>query len=92
MKNTPGIKKLFTLLISFLFIADSITAQQPTLPKDVNRPVRKSDITHFTLTTTFGDGFDSDDWNLDGYKETTGAGEIVYAERWAPAGSYLFRF
>jgi Ricin-type beta-trefoil lectin domain-like len=63
-----------------------------TVHLELNRPVRKSDITHFTLTTTFGDGYDSDDWNLDGYKVTNGAGGIVFAERWAPAGSYLFRF
>ena len=59
---------------------------------ELNRPVRKSDISHFTLTTTFGDGFASDNWNLDAYKVTNGAGGIVFAEKRAPRGTYLFRF
>ncbi len=59
---------------------------------ELNRPVRRSDITHFTLTTTFGDGFDSDDWNLDAYRVTNGVGGIVFAERAPTPGTYLFRF
>jgi hypothetical protein len=63
-----------------------------TIHIELNRAVRKTDISHFTLTTTFGDGFDSDDWNLDGYLVSTGDGGIVFAQRWSTPGTYLFRF
>jgi hypothetical protein len=63
-----------------------------TVHLGLNRAVRKSDILHFTLTTTFGDQFDSDDWNLDAIRITNGAGGIVFAEESAPAGSYIMRF
>jgi hypothetical protein len=63
-----------------------------TVHLELNRPVRKSDILHFTLTTTFGDQFDSDDWNLDGFSVTSGAGGIVFADQYAPPGSYIMRF
>ena len=63
-----------------------------TVHLELNRPVRKSDILHFTLQTTFGDGFDSDDWNLDGIIITSGGGGIVFAQSVADAGSYIFRF
>lgn len=63
-----------------------------TVHLGLNRPVRKSDILHFTITTTFGDGFDSDDWNLDGFIVTSGFGGIEFARSVARSGSYIFRF
>jgi|CXWL01.1.fsa_nt_gi hypothetical protein len=64
-----------------------------TVHLELNRPVRKSDIRHFMLYATFGsDMFFSDDWNLDGFRVTSGAGGITFAESIAPQGSYIFRF
>jgi hypothetical protein len=64
-----------------------------TVHLELNRPVRKSDIRYFMLTTSFGsDMLFSDDWNLDGFKVTNGAGGITFAESIAPRGSYIFRF
>jgi hypothetical protein len=64
-----------------------------TVHLELNRPVRKSDIRYFMLTTSFGsDMLFSDDWNLDGFKVTNGAGGITFAESIALRGSYIFRF
>ncbi|HEV7780177.1 MAG TPA: RICIN domain-containing protein [Chitinophagaceae bacterium] len=63
-----------------------------TVHLELNRTVRKSDIRSFTITTTFGDGFDSDDWNLDAFIVTTGLGGITFAYSAANPGSYIFRF
>jgi Ricin-type beta-trefoil lectin domain-like len=63
-----------------------------TIHIELNRPVRKSDIRHFMLTTSFGSDILSDDWNLDGFQVTNGLGGIVFAESFAPPGQYIFRF
>ena len=68
--------------------------QYPTVHLELNRPVRKSDIRYFMITTSFGNDIFSDDWNLDAYKVTNGigAGGIVFAEKYAPERTYLVRF
>ncbi len=59
----------------------------------LNRPVRKTDVRHFMITTSFGsDMLFSDDWNLDGFMVTNGAGGINFAESNAAPGAYIFRF
>ncbi len=63
-----------------------------TVHLELNRAVRKSDINHFMLTTSFGSDIFSDDWNLDGFVVTNGMGGIVFAESFAQPGQYLFRF
>jgi hypothetical protein len=63
-----------------------------TVHLELDRPVRKSDILHFAITTTFGDDYFSDDWNLDGFHVTSGAGGIVFASQSTTPGSYIFRF
>ncbi len=66
---------------------------QNTIHLALNRPVRKSDIRHFMITTSFGsDMLFSDDWNLDGFRVTNGAGGITFAQSVASPGSYIFRF
>jgi hypothetical protein len=66
---------------------------QNTVHLALNRPVRKSDIRYFMITTSFGsDMLFSDDWNLDGFRVTNGAGGITFAESVAVPGSYIFRF
>jgi hypothetical protein len=63
-----------------------------TIHIELNRPVHRTDITLFTFMTTFGDGFNSDDWNLDGVSISNGAGGVVFAEQFAAPGSYIMRF
>jgi len=59
----------------------------------LNRPVSRASISNFTLTTTFGDAYDSDDWNLDGYRiSSAGIGGVIFAENYSTPGTYLFRF
>lgn len=65
---------------------------EQTVHLELNRPVRKTDIRGFMLTTSFGNDMFSDDWNLDGFQVTTGWGGIVFAESFAPEGQYIFRF
>lgn len=64
-----------------------------TVHLGLNRAVRKTDILHFTIQTTFGDAIDSDDWNLEGISISNGAGGIVFGEKFAErAGAYIMRF
>jgi hypothetical protein len=59
----------------------------------LNRPVRRSDIRNFMITTSFGSDFMSDDWNLERFIVTSGAGGITYAFSEPAAGAeYIFRF
>lgn len=59
----------------------------------LNRPVRKSDIISFTLTTTFGGGFNGDNWNLDWFHAGNGGNiEIVCANCHKEATFPLVRF
>jgi len=55
--------------------------------------VRKADIRHFRLNTSFGSDIFSDDWNLEWFRVTTGFGGINIAQSFPPEGSeYIFRF
>lgn len=64
-----------------------------TVHLELNRPVRKSDIRSFMLTTSFGSDIFSDDWNLEAFQVTTGHEGIVIAESFPAAGQqYIYRF
>jgi len=64
-----------------------------TVPLVLNRPVRKSDITSFTIETTFGGGIGGDNWNLDYFIVTNGGNiNIVCANCEGDALKPLFRF
>ena len=64
-----------------------------TIHLELNRPVRKADIRHFRLNTSFGSDIFSDDWNLEWFRVTTGFGGINIAQSFPPEGSeYIFRF
>jgi hypothetical protein len=59
----------------------------------LNKPVSKTDIISFTLTTTFGGGFDGDNWNLDWFHVGNGGNiEIVCANCQRDAPLPLVRF
>lgn len=60
---------------------------EETVPLVLNREVSKTDITSFTITTTFGGGFDGDNWNLDKFYVTNGGDVTIVCancERDAP--------
>jgi hypothetical protein len=59
----------------------------------LNRPVSKSDIVSFTITTTFGGGIGGDNWNLDWFYVSNGGNiEIVCANCQKGASYPLVRF
>lgn len=64
-----------------------------TVHLELNRPVRKSDISYFRITTSFGSDLLSDDWNLEWFRVSSGWQGITFAEAWPAAGNaYIFRF
>lgn len=63
-----------------------------TVHLQLDKAVRKSDIRNFMLTTSFGNGDGSDDWNLDGFEVSTGFGGIIFASSFAEPGQYIMRF
>jgi Ricin-type beta-trefoil lectin domain-like len=64
-----------------------------TVHLELNRPVRRADISYFRITTSFGSDIFSDDWNLGWFRVTTGLGGINITQSFPPEGSeYIFRF
>lgn len=64
-----------------------------TIHLELNRPVRRTDIRYFRLTTSFGSDIFSDDWNLEWFRVTTGLGGINITQSFPPEGKeYIFRF
>lgn len=50
-----------------------------TVHIELNRSVRKTDISRFELITSFGSDLSSDDWNLQSFFVTSGHGGTTYA-------------